>query len=58
MSKSDNSDPIKTKFIEALSKKNKKSTHGSKELGDKSKVQNTNSRGKTPKMFRRKSGSA
>jgi hypothetical protein len=54
--KSDN--PSKAKFLEALEKKKKTNTARNDNTASGSKVSGGQSSGNTPKMFRRKSGSA
>lgn len=57
MSDSKNNDP-KAKFLEALEKKKKSQTIRNNNTSSSSKVSGGQSSGNTPKMFRRKSGSA
>ena len=58
MSTSDNSDDMKAKFREALAKKKSGGSKKGESAGDKSKIRDVDTHGNTPKMFRRKSGSA
>ncbi len=58
MSTSSNSDDIKAKFREALAKKESGGSKKREASGEKSKIRDVDARGNTPKMFRRKSGSA
>ena len=58
MSTSDNSDDMKAKFREALAKKKSGGSKKGEAAGEKSKIRDVDSHGNTPKMFRRKSGSA
>ncbi len=58
MSTSDDLDDIKAKFREALAKKKSGSSKEGEAAGEKSKIRDVDTHGNTPKMFRRKSGSA
>jgi len=58
MSTSDNSDDMKAKFREALAKKKSGGSKKGEPAGEKSKIRDVDAHGNTPKMFRRKSGSA
>jgi len=58
MSASDNSDDMKAKFREALAKKKSGSSKKGEASEEKSKIKDADVHGNTPKMFRRKSGSA
>ena len=58
MSTSDNSDEMKAKFREALAKKKSGASNKGEVTGEKSKIRDVDAHGNTPKMFRRKSGSA
>ena len=58
MSTSDNSDDMKAKFREALAKKKSGGSKKGEAAGEKSKIRDVDAHGNTPKMFRRKSGSA
>jgi len=58
MSASDNSDDMKARFREALAKKKSGSSTRGEAVGEKSKIRDVDAHGNTPKIFRRKSGSA
>ena len=58
MSTSDNPDDMKAKFREALAKKKNGGSKKGEAAGEKSKIRDVDAHGNTPKMFRRKSGSA
>ena len=58
MSTLDNSDDVKAKFREALAKKKRGGSKTGESVGEKTKIRGVDSHGNTPKMFRRKSGSA
>jgi hypothetical protein len=58
MSSSNNSDDMKAKFREALAKEKSGGSKKGEVTGEKSKIRDVDSHGNTPKMFRRKSGSA
>jgi len=58
MSASDNSDDMKAKFREALAKKKSGGSKKGEAAGEKSKIRDVDAHGNTPKIFRRKSGSA
>ena len=58
MSTSENSDDMKAKFRDALAKKRSGGSKKGESAGDKSKIRDVDTHGNTPKMFRRKSGSA
>jgi hypothetical protein len=58
VSTSENSDDMKAKFREALAKKKSSGSKKGEVTGEKSKIRDLDAHGNTPKMFRRKSGSA
>ncbi len=58
MSTTDNSDDMKAKFREALARKKSGGSKKGEAAGEKSKIRDVDAHGNTPKMFRRKSGSA
>ncbi len=58
MSPSDKSDDMKAKFREALAKKKSGGSKKGEVTGEKSKIRDVDAQGNTPKLFRRKSGSA
>ena len=58
MSAANNSDEMKAKFREVLEKKKSGGAKKGEAAGEKSKIRDVDAHGNTPKMFRRKSGSA
>ncbi len=58
MSTPGNSDEIKAKFREALTKKKSGGLRTGGAAGEKLKIRDVDAHGNTPKIFRRKSGSA
>jgi hypothetical protein len=58
VSPSGNSDDIKAKFREALAKKTSGGSKKGEAAAEKSKIRDVDAHGNTPKLFRRKSGSA
>jgi len=58
VSASDSSDDIKAKFREALAKKKSGGSKKGETASEKSKIRDVDAHGNSPKMFRRKSGSA
>jgi tRNA A37 threonylcarbamoyladenosine synthetase subunit TsaC/SUA5/YrdC len=58
LSTSNNSDEVKARFREALAKKKSVVSKKGETAGEKSKIIDMDAHGNTPKMFRRKSGSA
>ena len=58
MSTPANSDDMTAKFREALAKKKSARSNKGEAAGEKSKIRDVDASGNTPKMFRRKSGSA
>jgi len=58
MSTPENSDDMKAKFRKALAKKKGGGSKKGEATEEKSKIRDADARGNTPRMYRRKSGSA